>query len=136
MKDYYRILGVPNTASTSDIKKAYRKRALELHPDKNKAEDAQERFVELVEAYEALKSTRRRAQYDRIKTTGGKRTTQTYTEAQRRAWREKVMRNAARGQSRGKKYSKESEKKLKRRWWWLQWVEGLGWLIEIIASVG
>jgi len=63
-KDYYNVLGLCNTASPDDIKKAYRKLALKLHPDKNKAEDAEDRFKELGEAYEVLSDPLKRSSYD------------------------------------------------------------------------
>lgn len=51
---YYKILNLPPGASKENIKKAYRKKALELHPDRNKSSDAHEKFVELTIAYESL----------------------------------------------------------------------------------
>lgn len=53
-RDFYKIMGVPRDANTNQIKKAYRKLAKELHPDKNKEGDeiAQERFQDLGAAYE------------------------------------------------------------------------------------
>lgn len=53
-KDPYEILGVPRAASMQDIKKAYRKKALRLHPDVNKAPDAKERFMDCKNAYQAI----------------------------------------------------------------------------------
>ena len=53
-RDYYSVLEVGRESSQEDIKKAYRKQALRFHPDKNKAEDAEERFKEIAEAYEVL----------------------------------------------------------------------------------
>src|SRR5687768_11676012 len=64
-KDYYAALGVPKDADTAAIKKAYRKLATELHPDKNPGNsDAEARFKDVSEAYDVLSDTKRRAEYD------------------------------------------------------------------------
>lgn len=64
--EYYEILGVPRDADADQIKKAYRKLAMEYHPDRNQGSaEAEERFKELSEAYEVLKDPNRRAAYDR-----------------------------------------------------------------------
>lgn len=65
MRDYYEILGVPRTASDDEVKRAYRKAAMQYHPDKNEAPDAEERFKEIAEAYEVLSDAQTRATYDR-----------------------------------------------------------------------
>jgi molecular chaperone DnaJ len=67
-RDYYDVLGVSRTASEEEIKKAYRKLALKYHPDKNPENrgDAEERFKELVEAYQVLSDGQRRGLYDRF----------------------------------------------------------------------
>ncbi|WP_293367850.1 DnaJ C-terminal domain-containing protein [Nevskia sp.] len=65
-KDYYKILGVPRTASEADIKRAYRKLAGEFHPDKNKARDAEDRFKAANEANEVLSDPKKRAAYDQL----------------------------------------------------------------------
>ena len=64
-KDYYKALGVAKDASPADIKKAYRKLARELHPDKNPGDNAAEsRFKEVSEAYDVLSDESRRKEYD------------------------------------------------------------------------
>ena len=70
-KDLYEILGVSKDASDSEIKKAFRRRARELHPDVNKAADAEDQFKELSEAYDVLSDPNKRAQYDRFGTIPG-----------------------------------------------------------------
>lgn len=65
-KDYYKILGVDRKASAEDIKKAYRRLARKYHPDVSKEANAEEKFKELGEAYEVLRDTEKRAQYDQF----------------------------------------------------------------------
>lgn len=63
-RDYYEILGVPKNAEKDDIKTAYRKLAMEFHPDRNKSPDAEEKFKEISEAYAVLSDDDKRKQYD------------------------------------------------------------------------
>lgn len=60
----YTVLGVPSTATQAEIQSAFKKRARQLHPDVNKAKDAEEKFKRLVAAYEVLKDEEKRARYD------------------------------------------------------------------------
>ena len=65
-RDYYEVLGVSRDAGESEIKRAFRSRARELHPDVSAAPDADGRFKEVAEAYEVLSDPERRATYDRF----------------------------------------------------------------------
>jgi molecular chaperone DnaJ len=67
-KDYYQLLGVPETASADDIKKAYRKLAKQYHPDANQNDPkAAEKFKEIGEAYSVLSDADKRKQYDAVR---------------------------------------------------------------------
>ncbi|MDH4297795.1 MAG: molecular chaperone DnaJ [Cyclobacteriaceae bacterium] len=66
-RDYYEILGVSKSAPSEEIKKAYRKVAIQFHPDKNPDnKEAEEKFKEAAEAYEVLSDAEKRAKYDRF----------------------------------------------------------------------
>lgn len=66
-RDYYEVLGVSKTASADEIKKAYRKIALQYHPDRNPGDkEAEEKFKEAAEAYDVLSNPDKKAQYDRF----------------------------------------------------------------------
>jgi molecular chaperone DnaJ len=64
-RDYYEVLGVSRRASLEEIKKAFRKLAMEFHPDRNREDGAEARFKEIGEAYEVLSDAEKRAAYDR-----------------------------------------------------------------------
>lgn len=64
-RDYYEVLGVGRDASPEDIKKAYRKMAVQFHPDRNKEPGAEDKFKEISEAYDVLKDADKKAAYDR-----------------------------------------------------------------------
>ena len=71
-KDYYNILGVNKGASEDEIKKAYRKKAMQYHPDKNPGNsEAESKFKEAAEAYDVLSDAQKRSNYDRFGTTDG-----------------------------------------------------------------
>ena len=65
-RDYYEILGVPRDAAGEEVKKAFRKLALEYHPDRNKNAGAEEKFKEVNEAYQVISDPKKRADYDRF----------------------------------------------------------------------
>ena len=64
-RDYYDVLGVARNASDEDVRRVFRKLALEFHPDRNKKEGAEERFKEINEAYQVLSDPKKRSRYDR-----------------------------------------------------------------------
>jgi len=71
MKDYYKILGIEENASPDEIKKAYRKLAVQYHPDKNPDnKEAEEKFKEISEAHEILSDSNKKSQYDNVRKYG------------------------------------------------------------------
>ena len=73
MSEYYRLLGVSRDAPEADIKKAYRKLAMEYHPDRNREHGAEEKFKEITEAYQVLSDPQKRSLYDRYGKAGVER---------------------------------------------------------------
>ena len=65
-QDYYAVLGVARNASDEEIRRAFRRKAMEYHPDRNKNADAEEKFKEINEAYQVLSDAKKRGQYDRF----------------------------------------------------------------------
>ena len=66
-RDYYEVLGIARGASEDDVKKAFRKKAMEHHPDRNKDDKtAETKFKEVNEAYEVLSNAQKRAAYDQF----------------------------------------------------------------------
>src|SRR5438876_3214713 len=66
-RDYYEILGVTRSSTVEEIKKSYRKLAMQYHPDRNPGnKDAEEKFKEASEAYEVLSDQNKRSRYDRF----------------------------------------------------------------------
>ena len=71
-RDFYEILGVSKNATAEEIKKAYRQKAIQFHPDKNPGnKEAEEKFKEAAEAYEVLSSPEKKQRYDQFGHAGG-----------------------------------------------------------------
>ena len=66
MRSYYDILEVAVDASEAEIKKSYRRLAMEYHPDRNQSQEAEAKFKELSEAYQVLADPQKRSHYDRF----------------------------------------------------------------------
>ena len=106
MTDHYKILGLTHQATLTDIKKAFRQKALQYHPDKNKNSDAHETFIKIIQAYEVLSNTSKRRQYDYLydKYVLNKRTT--YTQQKEVQWQETVKKATETGKQKGEQYAK------------------------------
>jgi curved DNA-binding protein CbpA len=64
MKDHYAILGIASDATSDEVRSAYRRKALQFHPDRNTAPEATDQFRDVQEAYETLSDVARRYAYD------------------------------------------------------------------------
>lgn len=73
-RDFYEILGASKTATPEELKRAYRKLALEYHPDKNKSAGAEDKFKEINQAYEVLSDPQKRSAYDQVGRAGFEQT--------------------------------------------------------------
>src|SRR3989344_7890134 len=65
-RNYYDVLGVSKGASAEELKQAYRKLALQYHPDRNRTKEAEEKFKEINQAYEVLSDAQKRQMYDQV----------------------------------------------------------------------
>lgn len=83
-KDYYQILGIAEDADLKQIKKAYKKLAIKLHPDVNPVDDGGEKFKEIAQAYKVLKDPKLRAEYDELRKHGGARSHDEFNTASNR----------------------------------------------------
>ena len=105
-KDYYKILGIANTASADEVKKAYRKLAIKYHPDKNPNDkSAEEKFKEISEANEILKDEKKRKEYDGLaedyknyQKSGGKQGFDGYSQDNRNQGNQQYQRQSNGGQ--------------------------------------
>lgn len=107
--EYYNLLGVPRDASAAELKKTFRKRSVELHPDKNRAADAVEQFQLLRSAYECLSDPESRQYYDMYEETW----------AEMKEYKEKHLKSMQRQmfQQGGRMYMKNVEVNLEEMFW-------------------
>ena len=94
LKDYYKILQVERVDSTATIKRVFRKRALQMHPDINDAPDAHEKFIELNEAYQVLRNPVKRKQYHRLLAAKQKSQQQKTTSRRQKSWESSINSSA------------------------------------------
>jgi len=138
LKDYYKILNVNRSDNALKIKKAYRKLALDLHPDINKSPNAHEKFIELNEAYQVLNNHDKRRQYDQLydyQILNKRPKKETTYERKYQTWEANVNNTAEKGQARGERYASENGKKFKRRVdSWGAWIV-FDIIIEVIWAI-
>ena len=139
MKDYYSILGINSSAKYVEIRKAYRKRALELHPDVNISPKAKEDFVEVNEAYRVLKNVHSRARYDKLRNSIRRKAENQFDlSEERRNQRRSEAQNkrSEEGRKRGERESKKSTKQFKKKTTWSGIADIFGFLVEILGIFG
>lgn len=89
MKNYYTILEITSSADLTAVKKAYRKLAIQYHPDKNSSPEASRLFIEVTEAYEVLRNPQSRKEYDTLLAANFRNSTTTITmQQQQQSWQE------------------------------------------------
>lgn len=139
MKDYYSILGVSSSASYTEIRKAYKRLALELHPDVNNSATAKEDFIEIHEAYKVLKNVRSRKHYDRLYvqyTTDNKNQRSSESNRKQKKWSENQKRRSNTGRKKGETESRRTNKEYKKRSSWWRFGDVLAFLVDLLSIFG
>jgi len=140
MKNYYKILEISRSAGSVAIRKAYRDLAKLYHPDVNNQKDAQEKFVEINEAFQVLINIKRRRQYDQLYDqqilNKEPKKKKRYNNKHER-WEDRVNNAAYRGTQRGKRYASKKSEKVKYP---TRWFDFLGdilveFIFELIFSI-
>lgn len=138
MKNYYEILGVSRTSHLSEIRKSYRKKALEVHPDKNNSTNAKEEFIELNEAYSVLKHLSSKVRYDKLYDHFilHKPSENESNHYSRKATRKDVVNERAKhGKSKAKSFSNMNSDQFEKRTNRWALFDGLTILIEFIGTI-
>ncbi len=105
LADYYKILGVTRNATLHEIKKAFRAKAMEFHPDKNHRPDAHEVFVQINQAYEILSDPIKRNRYDYIYFRDESNGVPKYSQAKEERWEETVKQAEETGKEKAEQYA-------------------------------
>lgn len=137
MKNYYKILGIERDVHIIDIRKAYRKKALELHPDKNTSPNASIDFIEVNEAYSVLKHATSKVRYDKLydHIFGDKKTNETKYNQRKASRTEFVNNRAERGKAKAQTKSNMKSGQFEKQANRSGIFDGLSMVIEFIGNL-
>ncbi|PCJ66474.1 MAG: hypothetical protein COA58_06770 [Bacteroidetes bacterium] len=128
MKDYYETLGLKKGCNSLQIKKAYRKLSLKLHPDVNKNANAHDTFIEINEAYQVLRDPVKRSKYNYLL----KNHKNILNAKRQKRYENSVNRQTQKGNRQGKRYAQEDDKSFQKKYKWTDWMLWSGYVFEII----
>jgi len=127
VKDYYQILQVSQGISSKEIYKSYKRLALQFHPDVNKAPDAHQKFVLILEAYEVLRNPIRRRKYDRLYNIQiiEKKNKKRYNKKKTQQWEAEIKKKEAKGHAKAEKCANQSQEEFKYSSGWGEALTGI-----------
>jgi curved DNA-binding protein CbpA len=140
MIDYYKILGLNQNASQKDIKKAYRRKSLYYHPDKNNSADSHEKFIKINQAFEILGDPERRKKYDQLYNRYVLNQNSTFSQQEKKDWQGNLNNAASKGKEKGEKYAQDfnifSKKVLKTAFFQILAEIGVSLIFGELADIG